>query len=343
VTAVRSSRRPPEPTFDHVLAMTDAIGMFEHADGTEPRRHHGYCTDDMARLLVVIAREPAPDDAVRATGRTAFRFLEDAQGPAGHIRNRRSVHGQWEDGLALEDCWGRSLWAFGTAARRASDAGMRRRAAASFRLGSGQRSPWRRAMAFAAMGAAEVLAEDPDDGPARAVLSDAADTIGPLGRDASWPWPEPRLAYANPVLAETLLAAGDLLQRPDLLADGLTLLRWLLDRETLDGHLSPTPAGGSGPGDHAPSFDQQPIEVAAMADACARAAAITGEDSWGHGVDLAVRWFTGDNDTGDVMVDPVSGGGYDGLHARGPNLNQGAESTLALISTLQQGRRMAAA
>ena len=30
-----------------------------------------------------------------------------------------------------------------------------------------------------------------------------------------------------------------------------------------------------------------------------------------------------------------SGGGYDGLHATGPNLNQGAESTLALVSTLQ--------
>ena len=35
------------------------------------------------------------------------------------------------------------------------------------------------------------------------------------------------------------------------------------------------------------------------------------------------------------MWDPVSGGGYDGLRADGPNLNQGAESTLALISTMQ--------
>ena len=32
------------------------------------------------------------------------------------------------------------------------------------------------------------------------------------------------------------------------------------------------------------------------------------------------------------MWDPATGGGYDGLHADGPNLNQGAESTLALIS-----------
>jgi hypothetical protein len=43
------------------------------------------------------------------------------------------------------------------------------------------------------------------------------------------------------------------------------------------------------------------------------------------------------------MWDPDSGGGYDGLHADGANLNQGAESTLALISTLQHGRRLARA
>ena len=31
------------------------------------------------------------------------------------------------------------------------------------------------------------------------------------------------------------------------------------------------------------------------------------------------------------MWDPATGGGYDGLEATGVNLNQGAESTIALI------------
>ena len=39
------------------------------------------------------------------------------------------------------------------------------------------------------------------------------------------------------------------------------------------------------------------------------------------------------------MWDPLTGGGFDGLHADRVNLNQGAESTLAVISTLQQARR----
>src|SRR5690606_21940093 len=102
------------------------------------------------------------------------------------------------------------------------------------------------------------------------------------------PWPEARLSYANATVAEALLAAGHALERPDVVEHGCALLGWLLERETFEGHLSLTPVGGSGPGDVAPRFDQQPIEAAAMADACARAEAVTGDPGWRRGVDLAI-------------------------------------------------------
>ena len=78
-----------------------------------------------------------------------------------------------------------------------------------------------------------------------------------------------------------------------------------------------------------------------MADACARATAVTGDDRWLQGVDLAVGWFLGRNDTGVAMGEPATGGGYDGLEADGRNANQGAESTIAFLTTMQQGRRLA--
>ena len=81
--------------------------------------------------------------------------------------------------------------------------------------------------------------------------------------------------------------------------------------------------------------------VAAMADACWRAYTVTGDRSWWRGVTAAANWFTGDNDTGLPMYDDVSGGGFDGLQPEGVNLNQGAESTLALISTMQRARSFA--
>jgi hypothetical protein len=50
---------------------------------------------------------------------------------------------------------------------------------------------------------------------------------------------------------------------------------------------------------------------------------------------MAADWFVGRNDAGVSMIDDITGGGYDGLQPHGRNLNQGAESTLAMISALQ--------
>jgi hypothetical protein len=67
---------------------------------------------------------------------------------------------------------------------------------------------------------------------------------------------------------------------------------------------------------------------------------VTGDERWDVPLFQAIAWFLGDNDSGTVMYDPLTGGGYDGLTPDGPNLNQGAESTLALVSTLQHARAL---
>jgi hypothetical protein len=338
----------PAPNFDHLARMTDHRGLFEHADHTMPRRDHGYCTDDMARLLVVASREPDPDLVVRRLAATALRFLIDAQGETGDSHNRLGPRGDWQDRRSVDDCWGRSLWGFGTAAARDPDPTVRHTALAYFERGARQRSPWPRAMAFAALGAVEVVGTYAER-RALSLLADAAEVIGG-GHGQSrgdhrglWQWPEPRLSYANAALPDALIAAGAALERDSLQDQGLDLLGWLLDQETTGSHLSVTPTGGRGPDDSRPGYDQQPIEVAALADACARAADVTADGPWSSGVIAAVDWFLGDNDAGAPMWDPATGGGYDGLHPTGPNLNQGAESTLALLSTLQHGRQLVAA
>jgi hypothetical protein len=339
VPATALARTPPLPsTWRHVLAMTDEIGIFEHAELAAPRLQHGYCTDDVARLLIAIVREPAPGRALSELARVCFRFLVESQGVTGRTRNRRSVSGRWHGRRGIEDCWGRSVWAFGSAAALAPDEWMRGSGVSYFGHAVGQRSPHRRAMAFASLGAAELLTVETRHGPARQLLADAVVAIGPVAADESWPWPEDRLTYANAVVPEALIAAGHVLGRPEVLADGLSLLRWLLDRQVVGGHLSPVPVAGAGRDDRPPAFDQQPIEVAALADACARAESVTADAEWRRGVDLAIAWFAGDNDVGAPMWDPNTGGGFDGLTWNGPNLNQGAESTLALISTMQHAR-----
>jgi hypothetical protein len=262
-----------------------------------------------------------------------------AQEPDGRFHNRRQLDLTWSDEASVEDCWGRALWGLGTAVARAPH--LREQALAGFDAGCVLRSPHRRAMAFAALGAAEVLAVLPKHAKARAMMTAVAIAVGRPGADKAWPWPEPRLSYANAVLPDALLAAGFALDSPSLKADGLRLLGWLLDEQTRDGHLSVVPAAGRGPGEQGPAFDQQPIEVAALADACARAYLIASRQRWADGSDMAATWFLGVNDSGTTMHDPTTGGGFDGLEPAGRNENQGAESTLALLSTLQQARFLA--
>lgn len=78
------------------------------------------------------------------------------------------------------------------------------------------------------------------------------------------------------------------------------------------------------------------------ADVCAGAAAIGPASIWPHGVRAAAAWFMDINDPQQLMWAPETGGGFDGLHANGVKRNQGAESTLAVLSTLQHARRFSA-
>ncbi len=238
--------------------MTDRYGTYEHADGSAPRPEHGYCTDDMARLLVVTSREPGPSTQVSDLARQALRFVADAQGPGGDCRNRRDRLGHWQGPYDVGDPWGRSLWGLGTAAARHPRELVRQVALGHFERGAQQRSPSPRSMAFAALGAHEVLVAYPGH---RAALELLADTVGVVGVGAtstSWSWPEPRLAYANAVLPEALIVAGAGLDRPELVHHGLHLLGWLLDHETVGGHLSVTPVGGGGPTTPGPPSTSSP-------------------------------------------------------------------------------------
>jgi len=330
----------PAVSYEHLFRLSDDSGLFEHAKLTEPRMEHGYCVDDVARGLLVAVREPTPSVQLDELARLYFSFVIAAQTADGRFHNRRGVDLSWQDQPSLEDCWGRALWGLG--ATVAGAPALAASALTHFELSVGRRSPWPRAMAFAALGAAEVLRVRPDHAGARRLLADAAKLVGRPGNDPDWRWPEPRLAYANAILPEALVAAGSLLDDPAALADGLAMLAWLLDIETSGDQLSVTPAHGWAAGEPRPGFDQQPIEVAALADACLRAFELTGDPRWRDGVRRATGWFLGENDAGIPLLDAVSGGCCDGLEPSGRNENQGAESTLAMISTLQQAQRILA-
>ncbi|MEH1100154.1 glycosyltransferase [Micromonospora sp. CPCC 205561] len=331
--------RAPAPSFAHLARLSDDTGLFEHARHAVVRREHGYCTDDVARGLLVTSREPEPSAQVVGLAERYLAFLTHAQDERGAFHNRLGHDRRWADQPGLGDWWGRALWGLGTAAARHPATWIRTEALVAFSRGAARRSAAPHAMAFAGLGAAEVLRRHPGHVAAAALLDDAAGAVGPADPDPRWPWPEHQLSYASAALAEVVIAAGQVRGDAALLAAGLRMLTWLYEIQVHQGRLSVVAVGGWRRDSPRARHDQQPIEVAALADACATAAAATGDPAWEVGLGQAVGWFLGENDLGMAMWDPATGGGYDGLTAHGPNFNQGAESTLALISTLQHARR----
>lgn len=307
--------------------------------------NHGYCTDDVARGLVVVLREPSVPPELRRLESDFFTFLVRAQLPDGRFHNRLSAAPEcrWLDEVGSDDAIGRAIWALGAAAARGRSPGLRRRALTRFELGTDFCSPSPRANAGAVLGAVQVVESRPSHRAGRVLLERAAARLGTVSADPAWPWPETRLAYDNARLAESRIAAGVALRDQRLVDEGLRLLDWLVATETCGDHFSFTPHRGWTLGEPRPGFDQQPIEAGAMADACARAFDTTGEARWANVCVRAAAWFLGTNDVGLPLRDAEMGGCFDGLERDGLNRNQGAESTLALISALQQARRVQAA
>lgn len=331
--------------YDHLVRLSTPRGVFEHARGAAPRRAHGYCLDDVARVLVVVARADDPTPEVERLARIALDFTVAAADGQGAFHNRRADTGQWTDEPAVADHWGRAIWGLSqVVASRWCPPDMRQAASATLRTAMTRRSPWPRTMAWAAVGAAELLRVVPGDPVATALLHAAGDTLPRRpapGSAAMGGWPEPALTYANALIPEAQLAIGSALGDDARIARGLDLLDWLVGLQTPSGYLSLVPHGGWVPGERLPGYDQQPIEAAALAEAAARAHSITGDDSWLDVVDAAAAWFLGDNDRAIALYDPATGAGCDALTAEGRNENRGAESTLAALATLQLSARFA--
>jgi glycosyltransferase involved in cell wall biosynthesis len=114
---------PPRLNLDHLYHMTDATGIFQHANFTAPNLSQGYSTDDNARALILTVLLRKLDSApkpVWALAQTYTRFLHEAfDSKTGRFHNFLSSDRCWLDEQGSEDCHGRAIWALGVAASHA--------------------------------------------------------------------------------------------------------------------------------------------------------------------------------------------------------------------------------
>lgn len=328
---------------DHLLVLVDDVGIVQHADGVIPRRDSGYCVDDVARLVIValgLDREGrgAAYRRMLTLGLGFLRHAWDAESEGMH--NVMSYDRQWVDDPHVGDHVGRAAWALGEVI--AAQLPLAVAAPSLLLLESmagalaGELSP--RGMAFTVLGLARP-ATDVLPPPLQELLRTLAHRLLVLyteTRTDDWTWFEDRLTYDNARLPQALIAAGQRLGDATLISAGLESLEWYAEQCALSSPVVRLVGNcwrdRSGRPDH--GGDEQPLDAAALVEACVEALAATGDRKHGRRAVRAFEWFIGRNHLGVPVYDFATGGCHDGLGSEALNDNEGAESTLAFLQAL---------
>jgi len=340
-----SPRELPQPKLDHIIRMTDDVGILQHANFIIPNRYHGYCTDDNARALIAIllARDIIPDtEGITNLACTYISFLHHAfNEDTGRFRNFMGYDRRWLEEIGSEDSHGRAIWGLGEAVALAPSAEIRLAAQALFEkaVAALPGFSFPRAWAFALKGLHTYLSRFSGDSEVRRIHEILTHKIFNKyleTADDDWPWIEDQLTYANGKIAQAMILSGRSMGRSDILQAGLRSLKWLLEVQTdPKGHFVPVGNNGWYPrGGSKARFDQQPIEALNMIEACLEAFESTGDQKWISHAQKCFEWFLGCNDLNMSLYDHKTGGCCDGLQADGPNQNQGAESTLVCLLSI---------
>jgi glycosyltransferase involved in cell wall biosynthesis len=335
-----SFRNLARPKLDGLLRMSDDCGVYQHSRFGAPDRRHGYCTDDTARALGLMARlasEGALDPAALKLANSYAAFVNHAWSPeTGRFRNFMSFDRRWLDEGGSDDCCARALEALCLVAKEWPQGDLRDWAMHLARDTMKHVGEWSslrsQALIIKACVAGEGVVIQQDEAH-RHIYESGMVLMKALleGRAEGHNWFEPCFAYDNARLPEALILAGERLQDPDMLSMGLETLELVMKLQTTSqGWFAPvaTSCFDTNGADHA-HFDQQPIEAVATVEACFAAWRATGDTQHCHKARLAFEWFGGHNVHGLALARPDDGICHDGLTVVGLNGNHGAESILS--------------
>jgi glycosyltransferase involved in cell wall biosynthesis len=335
----------PQPKFNHLYRLTDDVGILQHANFIIPNRKHGYCTDDNARALIVVLLAQDllfEDDLLENLDCCYLSFLLHAFNEKnGRFRNFLGYDRKWLEDKGSEDCHGRAVWSLGITVALAKIKEFGDQALTIFNKAVSVLSKFNspRALAFGLVGIHAYLARFGGDSKIKRFREKIANRLFDfycLNASDEWLWIEDILTYDNGKIPQALLMSGQWLQRGDMVEAGLRSLEWLIKIQT--NHKGQfTPIGNSGwfrrDGEKA-RFDQQPLEAQSILEACVEAFKITQDQKWIMEARRCLEWFLGRNDLNIPLYNYKTGGCYDAITSTGPNINQGAESTLAWLLSL---------
>ncbi|MDN5277225.1 MAG: hypothetical protein PWR01_1190 [Clostridiales bacterium] len=327
----------------HIFRMTDDTGMLQHAKYGVPDPTKGYTTDDNARALImaVLLYEQRPVKRYETLLYRYTSFLLNAQNEDGWFRNFMGYDRRFIEERGSEDCFGRCLWALGfTISNEHVPVNIRRVAKYILdrALPNCSKLLSLRGKAYSIIGLG-FLDSDQSKVIIRSLATSLAEEYYNHCRE-DWKWFEDVLTYSNAVLPWAMLVAFQATGEQRFKGIGLESLSFLEKHTFNKGYFKPIGCHGwFEKGGKPAEFDEQPIEACEMLLAYLKAYEITEEDGYLEKAKKCYRWYTGYNSKGVSLIDPETGGCYDGITKDGVNLNQGAESLISYyISILSMER-----
>ena len=329
----------------HIKKLTTDLGIIQFSKISIPDLSSGYTLDDNARALIAFCmhfkltkdKEDLPYILIYLD------FIERCQKPKGNFINyvdqENREHIEQNAEVNLEDSNARALWALGTVvsigeilpeaiSKKASKILLN-----SLKWAETIQSP--RSIGFATKGLYLYNAAVPNLYVAAIINKLNAKLLSNYEIHASsdWKWFENYMTYGNGILPESMLFAYLVTNKPIYKKVALDSLDFLMSKMFVNKNFKVISNNGwLHKGEEPKQYGEQPIDVAYTIHTLNSFYDAFGTPEYKHKMKTAFNWFLGKNHLNQIMYNPVSGGGYDGLEKENVNLNQGAESTVCYLT-----------
>jgi len=305
---------------DYLIKLTDNVGVIEHSIFDKPNYLDGYCVDDNARALQVCLRFRKKYLILENVLPVYFNFLKSAV-KTDRLYADMNSDGSWQEKFEINgEHYGRTLAVLGEADVAEFDqvyllltkqAPSHIRVASQVILGLQYRQP-ENVRFWADIIIGQYLKEKND----------------------SWKWFESVLSYDLGRIPLALLTAYQITGDSkyfDVAFESLDFLIKMTFDEKNNYFVFPGNKGWFTKSGLRIIFDQQPIEAGSATEVYSLAFQITKNKKYRDLALKAFAWYSGNNIIKANMIDPQTGGIYDGFSDKEVNKNQGAESVLSYL------------
>jgi hypothetical protein len=321
----------------HIIRLTDDVGILQHAIGCTPNFKAGYCLDDNARalLLCMMSYKQFKDPKYLQLIIKYLSYINHMQQRDGSFKNFMTFTHETFENDNSDDATGRTIWALGYLILHAPNDSIFQLSLEIFHRSIDQikNMQHKRGFANCILGLYHYIKRFPDQDKFIMLMDELASKICD-GYDEyskeNWEWFEPIISYDNGLLPAALYRAYEITGKDRFLEIADITTHFLESKCFSNEHISLIGSNRWLKMDEDYElYAQQPIDAMAMVILYNCIYRIRKDASTAEKLRKSFKWFLGFNDHDLPLYDTETCGCNDGIEEFSINRNQGAESTIA--------------